>query len=162
MSLIEEGVFIVKKENIFTNKKIIIACAALLVIGICIALTCYLINANEKNIKFSIEKEQNLPAEITTNIIPEYRTLERALACVVDDTVYVVVTRGEKPSTGYSVSIDKISVEETGNKSKLIVYANYKDPNKANAISQIITYPISIAKTNLKKLPESIELRIQY
>lgn len=162
MSLIEEGVFIVKKENIFTNKKILLACAVLLIIGVCIAFTYYLINSNEKNVKFSIEKDESLPVEITTDIIPEYRTLERALACVVDDTVYVVVTRGEKPSTGYSVVIDKMSVEENGDNSKLIVYANYKDPNKANAISQIITYPISVAKTNLKKLPTSIELRIQY
>jgi hypothetical protein len=162
MSLIEEGVFIVKKENLFTNKKILLACAFLLITGVCIVFTYYLINSNEKNVKFSIEKDESLPVEITTDIIPEYRTLERALACVVDDTVYVVVTRGEKPSTGYSVVIDKMSVEENGDKSKLIVYANYKDPNKANAISQIITYPISVAKTNLKKLPTSIELRIQY
>jgi hypothetical protein len=162
MSLIEEGVFIVKKENLFTNKKILLACAILLITGVCIVFTYYLINSNEKNVKFSIEKDESLPVEIMTDIIPEYRTLERALACVVDDTVYVVVTRGEKPSTGYSVVIDKMSVEENGDKSKLIVYANYKDPNKANAISQIITYPISVAKTNLKKLPTSIELRIQY
>lgn len=40
-------------------------------------------------------------------MIPEYRELERALGCLIDGKVYVIVTRGEKPTAGYEVSIDQ-------------------------------------------------------
>ena len=42
------------------------------------------------------------------------------------------------------------------------VYALFEDPQKQTAISQIITYPIQVVKTDLKALPDTIELRIQY
>ena len=36
------------------------------------------------------------------------------------------------------------------------------DPQKKTALSQIITYPAEVVKTELKTLPDTIELRIQY
>ena len=47
-----------------------------------------------------------------------------------------------------------MALEEQDGKSTLIVYAGFKDPDKQTAFSQIIT--------DLKQLPEDIELRIQY
>ena len=53
-------------------------------------------------------------------------------------------------------------LEEKNGKSNLIVYALFEDPKKETAISQIITYPTAVVKTDLKTLPDTIELRIQY
>ena len=106
--------------------------------------------------------EQNYPQEITSEVIPEYRSLERALACVVDKKVYVIVTRGEKPASGYKVDIDKMKLEEGDGKSVLVVYATFRDPAKNDSMSEVLTYPIKVAETQLKKLPDEIELRVQY
>ena len=40
--------------------------------------------------------------------------------------------------------------------------ALFEDPQKQTAISQILTYPVRVVKTDLKSLPDTIELRIQY
>ena len=61
-------------------------------------------------------KESRIPGEISANVIPEYKTLERALACAVGDDIYVIVTRGEKPTSGFRVDIDSIYTEEKDGK----------------------------------------------
>lgn len=118
--------------------------------------------SGEQSVGFEQVKEDRIPAEITADVIPEYRSLERALACMVDDCVYVIVTRGEKPTSGFGVSVDRMALEEEDGKTNLIVYAQFDDPNKETAISQIITYPLQVVRTDLEQLPDTIELRIQY
>ena len=112
-----------------------------------------------KEVGFEQVPEDELPEAITSDIIPEYKTLERALACCIDDDIYVIVTRGEKPTSGFKVAVDHMALEEQDGKSTLIVYAGFKDPDKKTAFSQIITYPTAVVRT---ELPEDIELRIQY
>ena len=53
-----------------------------------------------KNIEFEEVSKDDIPKSIETEVIPEYRELERALGCLIDNKVYVVVTRGEKPTSG--------------------------------------------------------------
>ena len=121
-----------------------------------------LFTGNGQTVEFKELNEQDYPQEITSDVIPEYRSLERALACVVDDKVYVLVTRGEKPASGYKVNIDKMKLEEDDGKSVLVVYATFRDPAKNDSMSQVLTYPVKVAETQLKKLPDEIELRVQY
>ena len=144
------------------GKKRLIAGGILLAMGIAIVIACVCIRGGDDPVKFSEVKESQMPADITSEIIPEYRTLERALACAIDENIYVVVTRGEKPTSGFNVSVDRIMLKEKNGKSNLIVYALFEDPKKETAISQIITYPTAVVKTDLKTLPDTIELRIQY
>ena len=66
---------------------------------------------NEK-VSFKEIDENKLPVSITSEVIPEYRTLERALACVADEDIYVLVTRGEKPTSGFGIAIDRLVLEE--------------------------------------------------
>ena len=144
------------------NKKVLVICGVLLIIGLIIALISLFFINNEKNVKFEVIKSDKIPEQIKSEIIPEYRKLERALAYVEDDKVYVIVSRGEKPSTGYNVAVNKIVLEEKDGIETIIVYADFKDPEQKTSISQIITYPVAVVKTELKNLPDSIELRIQY
>ena len=115
-----------------------------------------------QNVEFTTLSEKEYPQEIASEVIPEYRSLERALACVVDEKVYVVVTRGEKPASGYKAEIEKMKLEEGDGKSVLVVYAVFRDPAKSDSMSQVLTYPVKVAETQLKKLPDEIELRVQY
>ena len=131
---------------------VIMAAAAVLLIG------ARVLDGDEP-VGFRTVKEGQIPGEISANIIPEYRTLERAL---VGDDIYVMVTRGEKPTSGFKVDIDRIFTVKQDGKENLVVVANFRDPEKKTAISQIITYPLEVVKTDLERLPDTIELRIQY
>lgn len=144
------------------GKKRLIAGGILLAVGIAVVIACVCIGGGNDPVKFSEVKESQMPHDITSEIIPEYRSLERALACAIDENIYVVVTRGEKPTSGFNVSVDRIMLEEKNGRSNLIVYALFEDPKKETAISQIITYPTAVVKTDLNTLPDTIELRIQY
>ena len=144
-----------------SGRKVIAACAALMMMCICAALIFTRVTGGG-TVKFEVVKESQLPHGITSDIIPEYKTLERALACMDGDDIYVIVTRGEKPASGYTVLVEKIELEKTTNGNNLVVYAAFSDPSKKTAVSQIITYPVQAVRTDLKKLPDSIELRIQY
>lgn len=150
-----------KKNAVIRRKALIIVICAVIVAAAAILMGIKL-TGGEERISFEKVKEDRIPAGISTDVIPEYKSLERALACRIDDDIYVMVSRGEKPTSGFNVSIDKMMLQEKEGKTNLIVYALFEDPQKTTPISQIITYPLCIVKTELKELPDNIELRIQY
>lgn len=119
-------------------------------------------NVGGKNIEFKNLSKDNIPKSIETEVIPEYRELERALGCLVEGKVYVVVTRGEKPTSGYEVSIEKMTLENKDGKTNLKVEALFGEPKKDVAQSQVTTYPYAVALTKLSSLPDSIELISKY
>lgn len=116
----------------------------------------------DKKVEFTVLGDKEIPGEITSQVIPEYRQLERALACVVGDKIYVLASRGEKPTTGYELQIEKLSVNEKNGKTTLTVYTKFKDPQPGTSLTQTASYPIQVAETNLTKLPDQIELKVQY
>ena len=141
------------------KKWIVISAVAL---GLTVVLAGVMFTGKGQTVEFKMLSEQDYPQEITSEVIPEYRSLERALACVVDEKVYVIVTRGEKPASGYKADIDKMKLENKDGKDVLVVYAVFRDPAKNDSMSQVLTYPVKVAETDLKKLPDEIELRVQY
>ena len=142
------------------KKGLAVIAVMIFIISAGIAVFCFM--DNQKTVDFTVLSESKIPQEITSDVIPEYRALERALACLVDDKVYVVVTRGEKPASGYKVDIRKMKLENDNEKETLIVYADFTDPDRDSSVSQVITYPVKVAETELKKLPDDLELRVQY
>ncbi len=150
-----------KKRKKPSRKGILAIVVILAVVAAAAVFTANLLKG-DKAVEFKVLSENQIPQDISSQVIPEYRTLERALACVVEDKVYVVVTRGEKPTSGFEVDIDKMKLEEQDGKTNLVVYADFKDPEKGNALAQVLTYPLKVAETGLTELPDEIELRIQY
>ena len=108
-----------------------------------------------KTVKYTQLPKDKIPRTIEKDVIPEYRDLERALGCLVDGKVYVVVTRGEKPTAGYDLSIEKDGTN-------LAVTALFTEPAADTAVSQIITYPYVVAETEMETLPDTIELIARY
>lgn len=133
----------------------------ILLIVVVVAAALYMFKG-EENVEFKILSEKEIPAQITSQVIPEYRQLERALACVVDDKVYVVASRGEKPTSGYEIQIEKMKLSEKNGTKTLSVYTQFKDPQPGTALTQALTYPIQVAETDLTALPDQIELKVQY
>ena len=115
-----------------------------------------------KNIEFEEVSKDDIPKSIETEVIPEYRELERALGCLIDNKVYVVVTRGEKPTSGYSVSIEKLIMEKDEGKTNLKVEAKFVEPEAGIKQSQVTTYPYVVVSTELTTLPDTIELMAKY
>ncbi|NBI07822.1 protease complex subunit PrcB family protein [Senegalia massiliensis] len=120
-----------------------------------------LTDKGDEKVSFDIIKEDDIPKEIE-EILPKYQKEERALACKVDDKIYIVVTRGEKNTDGYDVTIQSIEKKKNNGKFDLIVYAEYTDPKPDEIVPQVITYPTVIAETELEKLPEKIDLKTNY
>ncbi len=119
-------------------------------------------NAAGKDVSFVQLSKDEMPKSIETEVIPEYRELERALGCLIDGKVYVVVTRGEKPTSGYEVEIKEMKLEKGDGGSNLKVKALFKEPEEGVALSQVVTYPYSVASTELTVLPDTIELIVEY
>ena len=115
-----------------------------------------------KTVKFTQLPKDKIPRTIEKDVIPEYRDLERALGCLVDGKVYVVVTRGEKPTAGYDLSIEKMKLEKTKEGTNLAVTALFTEPDADTTVSKIITYPYVVAETDLEALPDTIELIARY
>ena len=109
-------------------------------------------------VDFTPLTEESIPQQI-----PEYRDMERALACVADDKIYVVAMRGEKPTTGYDIAIDSmtLSSDKDGNDT-LTVNVLFTDPQAGASLTQAQTYPYIAAETNLEELPDKIEMKIKY
>lgn len=116
----------------------------------------------DQKVGYKVLGESEYPQQISSQVIPEYRALERALACVVDDKVFVIASRGEKPTSGYEIAIDKMAVTEEDGVKTLKVYAVFKDPQPGTALTQVLTYPMQVAETELTYLPDQIELKVQY
>ena len=127
------------------GKKGLIIIAIILIAAVVAGLIAVNMLKGDKKVEFKTLSENQIPQDISSQVIPEYRTLERALACVVEDKIYVVVTRGEKPTSGFSLDIDKMALEEKDGKNNLIVYADFKDPEKEKGLAQVITYPVKVA-----------------
>ena len=117
---------------------------------------------DDKDVNYKVLNEKEIPKKIR-EILPRYQTLERALACKVNGEIFVVVTRGEKPTGGYTVEIDKIEkVKDEEDKFKLVVYAKFTDPKPGDVVTEAITYPYIVTKTDLNELPYRIELKTRY
>lgn len=115
-----------------------------------------------KAVEFTKLTKEEIPQAIETEVIPEYRDLERALGCIIDGKVYVIVTRGEKPTAGYDLAIEKMRLEKRDGTTNLVVSALFTDPPAGTAVSQIITYPYVVALAELEALPDTIELSVKY
>jgi len=153
------GGFVKKVKCRCNNRYVIVAIAVFIVFCIILAIN---LTKGDKEVEYRVLNDADVPQDINSQVIPEYRDLERALACIVDEKIYVVVTRGEKPTSGYELSIDSMEVEKVNGNSNLVVNAKFKDPEPGDSLSQVLTYPLCIAETSLEELPDSIELRVRY
>lgn len=144
------------------SKKVVKRIIIGLIAAVIIAGAGYFILGGKNSVGFTALEENQIPQQIVSDVIPEYRQLERALACVVDGKVYVIATRGEKPTSGYGITIDKMYLEKEGETTNLVVCAIFKDPQAGMSLTQALTYPLQVTETDLEALPDTIQLKVQY
>ena len=101
---------------------------------------------NSKPVDFTMVQRESIPDKIL-DIMDKYEDEERALAVKLNGKIYVIVTMGEKE---HGINIDKITMDTVEEKTVMIVNITYKDKSKS--------YPFVVAETNLKSLPDKIQL----
>lgn len=99
-----------------------------------------------KPVDFTMVQRESIPEKVL-DIMDKYQNEERALAVRLDDKIYVVVTRGEEE---HGIEINKITMNTVEDKTVMTVNITYKDKDKS--------YPFVVAETNLKSLPDKIQL----
>ena len=134
--------------------------AIIVVLGV-IFLPKILKYEGDKAVKFQNVEVEKAPEKIQ-ELIPRYLSEERALACKIDGEIYIVLTRGEKGTAGYSAGLEKIETVKNDKNFNLVVHARYKDPKPDEMVAQIITYPVTVVKTELENLPDKIKLEVDY
>lgn len=143
-------------------KKKYIVIGIVFVIILITIFTPKFLSKGDKKVKYKVLESSEIPEKIK-EILPKYLTEERALSCRLNDEIYILVTRGEKSTGGYTVEVDNIEIDKkTKDDFDLIIYAKFKDPDPNDIVAQGFTYPFTIVKTNLNKMPESINLEIEY
>ncbi len=143
------------------RRKILIGVIILVIVLGILFIPKYL-GKGDQNVKYDTLETHEIPEEIS-EVLPKYLSEERALGCKIDEGIFVVVTRGEKNTAGYSVEIDRIeNAKNKKGKEELKVFAKFKDPKPNEIVQQVITYPFIAVKTNLKELPEEITLEVEY
>jgi len=151
---------VIKKMRKPSRRMLIII--AIIIIAIAAVVAGMMIFEGDEKVSYKVLGESEYPQQIANQVIPEYRALERALACVIDDKIYVIASRGEKPTSGYEITIDKLAVSEEEGVKTLKVFTVFRDPQPGTALTQVLTYPLQVAETDLAFLPDQIELKVQY
>lgn len=142
------------------KRYLIFALILILIMGILISPK--ILKNKDQAIKFKELDKEEIPEKIK-EMLPKYIMEERALVSKYRDDIYIIVTRGEKKSQGFDVSIEKI-VREKHSKDKfdIIVHAKFIDPKVDEALPQEYDYPYDIVKTKLKSMPEKVHLKVEY
>ena len=142
-------------------KKQLVVIGILTMVLVALVIVFGIYGGNDE-VKFEDVRSKSMPRELEAEIIPQYRDIERALACRVGDAIYVLAMRGEKPTSGYEIQITELQLKTEEQKTKLIVHADFVDPAKPENMAQVKSYPVSVVKTDLTGLPDTIELMSRY
>ncbi|NLW21705.1 MAG: protease complex subunit PrcB family protein [Tissierellia bacterium] len=144
------------------RKKYIIFGIIIVILILAILIIPKYLDKGDRTVKYKVLDSSEIPEKIK-EILPKYLSEERALTCRINDEIYVLVTRGEKQTGGYEVEVEKI-IKEPKSKDdfELVVYAKFKDPDIDDIVAQGFSYPFTIVKTNLDKMPENIRLEVEY
>ncbi|MCL5981082.1 MAG: protease complex subunit PrcB family protein [Firmicutes bacterium] len=93
-------------------------------------------------------QDEPLPAAIQA-WIEDSRTMFLAQSRTVDDTLYLLVTYGERPTGGYEVEIGEV-VAAAG---KISVPVRFKKPAPGEIVTQALTYPYDLIELEARNLP---------
>lgn len=76
------------------------------------------------------------------DLIETMRTIEGGSWVTIGEETFIVVSRGMKPTAGYSVEIKDFAVGGD----RAVVYVSFIDPPEGSAVAEVITYPYAVKK----------------
>ncbi|WP_250674210.1 hypothetical protein LZ906_001245 [Paraclostridium ghonii] len=102
---------------------------------------------DSKPVDYIMLQKNEIPEKIL-DMMGKYADEERALAVKLDDKIYVVVTRGKDANNGIEMNSIKMTKEDDKKVMKVEVVHKNKEQS----------HPYIVVETNLKDLPDRIEL----
>ncbi len=100
----------------------------------------------ERPIEFEIiDRETILNNELLLNLYNENYMSKGLYALIDGEWIYVLISAGEKPSGGYSLSIDSITEVIPGTS---YIHATLKSPDKDSIVTQALTFPNKFIRFN--------------
>lgn len=112
------------------------------------------------DINFSIIDPAGAPGKIV-DLVNRLKTSESATLAEADGGTYVLVTRGEQPTGGFDVKIEKVTQSVSDRKGFATVRVFFTEPKPGQAVSQGITYPLALVKLDTGKKPDEVTFIIQ-
>ena len=131
----------------FNMKGVVIGVALLFLVVVGFLFLPKMFMEDSTPVDYTMIQREQIPEKIL-NIMDKYTNEERALAIKLDGKIYVIVTRAQNKDQG--IQINKISLLKDEDKDVMKVDITYRDKSES--------YPFVVAETNLKDLPDRIEL----
>lgn len=95
-----------------------------------------------RDLDFTVVKEGEIPKELA-DIIEGKKIQNFKLTYTDGENLYIVIGYGEQPTGGYSIAVNEIYLS----KNAIYVDTNLIGPSKDENISQVLTYPYIVIKT---------------
>lgn len=104
---------------------------------------------------------QKVDLETTDPAIQKWVSEKRGKAglhsATIENRTYILASRGEKPSSGYEISIDKI-VERPD---RILVYVKFRDPEPGKSYLTVITTPADLVEIQRTEKPIELQRAIR-
>lgn len=122
-----------------------------------VLLLCFTLSACKSNkgdiekirdLEFTVVEDADLPEKLAT-IIEEKKVNPFKLTYSNEDYLYIVQGYGGQKSGGYSISVDELYLTENA----IYVKTNLIGPGKDEPVTQNITYPYVVIKTEYLDKP---------
>ena len=107
---------------------------------------------NKKNIDYTIVEESKIPKELKKEI-NEKKTDEFKLTYKDNAYLYIAYGIGTKKTSGYSIMVENLYIDET----ELICKTKKVAPNKEETVNRDKSFPYVVVKTELIDMPVRIE-----
>ena len=103
---------------------------------------------------FAIVEENEFPMEVN-QWLNSNKEKEGYFVIEEEEHTYVVITRGEKSTGGYSIIVNEIEDQEEW----VSIKVEYINPDPMDMVMQIITYPVIVIR--MERTEKTIKLEIE-
>ncbi|WP_167957124.1 protease complex subunit PrcB family protein [Anaerosporobacter faecicola] len=102
-----------------------------------------------KDLEFTVVEYASVPEELM-QMIEEKKAEPFKMTFKSDDSLYIIVGYGAKPTGGYSIAVNELYLTSNA----IYIDTDLMGPEKGESVTQAITYPYIVVK--LEKLAERV------
>lgn len=114
-------------------------------------VSCQIVNQDDKKVsdlEFTVLEEREILEELMAKI-KEAKTSEFKITYSDGNNLYIAIGYGERPTGGYSISVNDLYLGENA----IHITTNLIGPSKDETVTQALTYPYIVIKTELREEP---------
>lgn len=101
-----------------------------------------------KDLEFTVVEDADVPEQLM-EVINQKKKQPFKISYTNDDYLFIVVGYGEQPTGGYSIAVDDLFLTSNA----VYIDTNLLGPSKQEYVTNAITYPYVVVKTELIEKP---------